>query len=95
VGKAKRAHQLYRIQNGGHGASAFAHPTKRVFGYGPSMKTQPADIDELDRRWKAFLAQKSVATNEDVTLWLRTWGTPAFRDWQSLKSAAPFGGRTE
>jgi hypothetical protein len=57
----------------------------------PSMKTQNADIDELDRRWKAFLAQNSIATNDDVIPWLQVWGTPAFRSWQmtkSLKSAA-------
>jgi predicted transcriptional regulator len=58
------------------------------------MKTQEDDIDELDRRWHAFLAQNSIATNDEVTAWLQTWGTPAFRDWQSLKSAAPSSGRS-
>jgi len=41
------------------------------------------DIAELDRRWKAFDEQGSVATNDDVVRWLRTWGTPAFRSWRS------------
>jgi predicted transcriptional regulator len=41
-----------------------------------------ADIAELDRRWNAFEAQGSVAANEDVVRWLRTWGTPAFRSWR-------------
>jgi predicted transcriptional regulator len=39
------------------------------------------DVAELDRRWNAFEAQGSVATNEDVVRWLQTWGTPAFRSW--------------
>jgi predicted transcriptional regulator len=59
-----------------------------------SMRTQSIDIDELDRRWEAFLAQDSVATNDDVTRWLQTWGTPAFRSWQSRKSVAPSSGTT-
>jgi hypothetical protein len=41
------------------------------------------EIAELDRRWKAFEAQESVASNEDVVRWLKTWGTPAFRRWQN------------
>jgi predicted transcriptional regulator len=41
-----------------------------------------ADIAELDRRWKAFEAQGSVAANEDVVRWLHTWGTPTFRSWR-------------
>jgi predicted transcriptional regulator len=41
-----------------------------------------ADIAELDRRWKAFEAQGSVAANEDVVRWLQTWGTPTFRSWR-------------
>jgi predicted transcriptional regulator len=41
-----------------------------------------ADIAELDRRWNAFEAQDSVAANDDVVRWLRTWGTPAFRSWR-------------
>jgi hypothetical protein len=45
------------------------------------MKTENADIVEMERRWQAFLAQDSVATNNEVEQWLRTWGTPAFRGW--------------
>jgi hypothetical protein len=41
------------------------------------------EIAELDRRWKAFEQQGSVASNEDVVRWLRTWGTPAFRSWRN------------
>jgi hypothetical protein len=33
------------------------------------------EIAELDRRWKAFEAQESVASNDDVVPWLKTWGT--------------------
>ena len=42
-----------------------------------------ADVAELDRRWKAFEAQDSVASNDEVVRWLQTWGTPAFRSWQN------------
>jgi predicted transcriptional regulator len=40
------------------------------------------EIAELDRRWKTFEAQDSVASNDDVVRWLKTWGTPAFRSWR-------------
>jgi predicted transcriptional regulator len=43
---------------------------------------EAADIAELDRRWKAFEAQGSVAANNEVVRWLQTWGTPAFRSWR-------------
>lgn len=42
-----------------------------------------ADIAELDRRWKAFEAQGSVAANDDVVRWLHTWGTTEFRSWRN------------
>ena len=42
-----------------------------------------ADIAELDRRWKAFETQCSVASNDEVVRWLETWGTPAFRGWRT------------
>jgi hypothetical protein len=46
------------------------------------MKTQRLDeVAELDRRWQAFQAQDSVASNDDVVRGLQTWGTPAFRSW--------------
>jgi predicted transcriptional regulator len=41
------------------------------------------DIAELDRRWKAFEAQDSVVSNDQVVRWLQTWGTPAFRSWHN------------
>src|SRR5882757_2310881 len=54
-----------------------------------TLEAGPADADvddivELDRRWKAFEAQGSVAANDDVVRWLQTWGTPAFRSWRLL-----------
>jgi hypothetical protein len=62
------------------------------FGYHGPMKTRSIEVDddtaaaaaqrELDRRWKAFEAQGSVAANDDVVRWLQTWGTPAFRSWR-------------
>jgi predicted transcriptional regulator len=47
-----------------------------------SVDVDAADIAELDRRWKAFEAQGSIAANDDVVRWLQTWGTPAFRSWR-------------
>jgi hypothetical protein len=41
------------------------------------------DVAELDRRWKAFEAQDSVASNDEVVRWLQTWGTSAFRSWRN------------
>jgi predicted transcriptional regulator len=51
-----------------------------------TLAASPVDADadevaELDRRWNAFEAQGSVATNEDVVRWLQTWGTSTFRSW--------------
>jgi predicted transcriptional regulator len=69
----------------------------RVFGYHGSMKTRSIEVDDdtataltqrageiagLDRRWKAFEAQGSVAANDDIVRWLESWGTPAFRSWR-------------
>ncbi len=53
-----------------------------------TLAGQPADagsdeIAELDRRWKAFESQGSVAASDDVVRWLQTWGTPAFRSWHN------------
>ncbi len=39
---------------------------------------EAGEVAELDRRWKAFEAQGSVAANDDVVRWLQTWGTPRF-----------------
>jgi predicted transcriptional regulator len=62
----------------------------RFFGYHGPMKTRSIEVDddtaaalELDRRWKAFEAQQSVAASDDVVRWLQTWGTPAFRSWRT------------
>jgi predicted transcriptional regulator len=41
------------------------------------------DVAELDRRWRAFEAQDSVVSNDEVVRWLQTWGTPEFRSWRS------------
>jgi len=38
----------------------------------------PDEIAELDRRWKAVEAGRTVP-HEEVVRWLETWGTPAFR----------------
>ena len=48
---------------------------------GPA-EAEPEEIAELDRRWKAFEAQDTVVSNDEVVRWLQTWGTPVFRSWQ-------------
>jgi predicted transcriptional regulator len=53
-----------------------------VLEAGPT-RTSNDEIAELDRRWRAFEAQESVASNDDVVRWLKTWGTPAFRSWRN------------
>ena len=52
-----------------------------ILAAGPA-DAELAEIAELDRRWKAFEAQDSIVSNEEVVRWLQTWGTPAFRSWQ-------------
>jgi predicted transcriptional regulator len=47
------------------------------------VNTDAADVAELDRRWKAFEAQGSVAANDEVVRWLQTWGTTTFRGWRN------------
>jgi predicted transcriptional regulator len=44
---------------------------------GPAI-AEAGEVAELDRRWKAFEAQGSIAANDDVVRWLQTWGTPRF-----------------
>lgn len=39
------------------------------------------EIAELDRRWKRIAAGQSTIPHEGVVRWLRTWGTPRFRQW--------------
>ena len=41
------------------------------------------EIAELDRRWKAFEAEDSAVSNDEVVRRLQTWGTPAFRNWRN------------
>jgi predicted transcriptional regulator len=69
------------------------------FSYHVPMKTRSIEVDddtaaaltqrELERRWKAFEAQESVAANDDVVRWLQTWGTPAFRSWRKQPRLHP------
>jgi predicted transcriptional regulator len=49
---------------------------------GPAV-AEVGNIAELDRRWRAFEAQDSIAANDEVVRWLESWGTPAFRSWRS------------
>jgi predicted transcriptional regulator len=44
---------------------------------GPAI-AEAGEVAELDRRWKAFEAQGSIAANDDVVRWLQTWGTARF-----------------
>jgi len=43
----------------------------------------PEELDELDRQWAAIKAGEPTVPHEDVARWLRTWGTPEFKPWQS------------
>jgi predicted transcriptional regulator len=47
------------------------------------VRADDGEIAELDRRWKAFKAQGSATSNEEVVQWLQIWGTKAFRYWRS------------
>ena len=47
------------------------------------LEVDVADVAELDRRWKAFEAQDSVTSNDEVVRWLQTSGTSAFRSWRN------------
>ena len=42
-----------------------------------------AELAELDRRWRLFEAQQTVADSGEVVRWLQSWGTPAFRSWRA------------
>jgi len=44
-------------------------------------------IAELDRRWAAIEAGEPTVPHEDVVRWLKTWGTPAFKDWSNAALA--------
>lgn len=41
-----------------------------------------ADVAELDRQWAAIKAGEATVPHEEVTRWLRTWGTPAYKPWR-------------
>ena len=43
----------------------------------------PEDLAELDRQWAAIRAGESAVPHDQVVRWLETWGTPAFRPWNS------------
>ena len=38
-------------------------------------------IGELDRRWAAIEGGEQTFPHDEVTRWLKTWGTPGFRPW--------------
>src|ERR1700692_2987201 len=43
-----------------------------------TLEAGPAEVErdeiaELDRRWKAFEAQDSAVSNDEVVRWLQTW----------------------
>jgi hypothetical protein len=39
----------------------------------------PAEIEELERRWAAVELSGATVPHEKVERWLQTWVTPAFR----------------
>lgn len=50
---------------------------------GAPVALSAADIAELDRQWAAIKGGEATASHEDVTRWLETWGTPAFKPWRN------------
>lgn len=45
------------------------------------VSLDPAEVTELDRRWRAAEASENLTRHEDTVAWLGTWGTPAFKPW--------------
>jgi hypothetical protein len=59
------------------------------------MAAKHVEIDELDRRWEAFLSQSRVVSHDEVISWLRTWGTQEFKKWRTVAARPdrpPHGG---
>jgi len=47
---------------------------------GAPREADPEEIAELDRRY-AKASEGSRVSHDRVVQWLRTWGTPRFRQW--------------
>ena len=41
----------------------------------------PAELEELERRWASVEKGPATVPNDEVVRWLGTWGTPAFKPW--------------
>jgi predicted transcriptional regulator len=48
---------------------------------GEPIAVDADELAELDRRWNAVDAGRTTVPHDEVVRWLRTWGTPAFRQW--------------
>ena len=48
---------------------------------GEPVQLEPAELEELRRRWTSVEESAGTVANDDVVRWLETWGTPAFRPW--------------
>ena len=48
---------------------------------GEPVQLEPAELEELRRRWTSVEEGSATVANDDVVRWLETWGTPAFRPW--------------
>ena len=50
---------------------------------GAPVTLPPEDLAELDRQWAAIKGGERTVPHDQVVRWLETWGTPAFRPWNS------------
>jgi hypothetical protein len=50
---------------------------------GAAVRLPPEELAELDRQWAAIKAGEPTVPHDQVVRWLETWGTPAFRPWNS------------
>jgi len=50
---------------------------------GAPVPLPPEELAELDRQWAAIKAGERTVPHDQVVRWLETWGTPAFRPWNS------------
>lgn len=50
---------------------------------GAPVTLPPEQLADLDRQWAAIKAGERTVPHDQVVRWLETWGTPAFRPWQS------------
>jgi len=45
------------------------------------LAADASTIAELERRWAAIECGEQTVPHDEVTRWLKTWGTPGFKPW--------------